>query len=176
MTRRAFFVLGPEGSGTHMLTDAFRSVGCHEEPWHGGWPPDGNYKFNTMPDLFVFRRSLPHAKRFADLRAIREQMEAAGYKVQPLFIVRDWYCTIQSVLRRDYQRVSWICEQNMRKGPLLAFEAFPDDLIYVTYESFCFHRKFRRWLFCDRLQLPEPKLEIHYANKRYYEKGENYLK
>ena len=166
--RRAFFVIGPEGSGTHMLTDAFRSVGCHEEPWHGGYPDDGNYRFNTMPDLFVFRRSLPHAYRWPDIQVIRKQMEYdGGYKVQPLLIMRDWFCTIKSVIRRGYQGEWETCESNMRQGPLMAFRDLP-DLIYVTYESFCHHPQFRRWLFGEKLELPNPTLEIKYANPKYY--------
>jgi hypothetical protein len=151
-----------------MLADAFRSVGCHEEPWHGGWPEDGNYRFETMPDLFVFRRSLPHAHRWPDLPAIRKQMEGARYNVQPLIIMRDWFCTIKSVIRRGYQGEWSTCESNMREGPLMAFRDLP-DLIYVTYESFCRHPQFRRWLFVDKLGLPNPTLQINYANDKYYE-------
>ena len=173
--RRAFFCLGPEGSGTHMLTDALVSAGCHEEAWHGGWPENDNYRFNDMPDLFVFRRSLPHAHRWADLRAISGQMVKSGYIVQPLLIVRDWHCTIQSVIRRDGSRNFWVLEQNMRLAVREASEAFPNTLIYVTYESFCHHAEFRRWLFCERLELPEPTIQINYANKQYYEDGDNYI-
>ena len=151
-----------------MLTDAFRSVGCHEEPWHGGYPDDGNYRFNTMPDLFVFRRSLPHVYRWPDIQVIRKQMEYdGGYKVQPLLIMRDWFCTIKSVIRRGYQGEWETCESNMRQGPLMAFRDLP-DLIYVTYESFCHHPQFRRWLFVEKLELPNPTLEIKYANPKYY--------
>jgi len=166
--RRAFFVVGPEGSGTHLLTNAFVSVGCHEEPWHGGWPPDGNYRFETMPDLFVFRRSLPHAYIWPNLPEIRKQMEeVGGYQVQPMLIMRDWFCTIKSVIRRGYQGKWETCEANMRQGPLMAFRDLP-DLIYVTYESFCHHPQFRRWLFVDKLKLPNPTVQIHYANPKYY--------
>jgi len=166
--RRAFFVLGPEGSGTHMLTEAFRLAGCHEEPWHGGYPEDGLYDFNKMPDLFVFRRSLPHAHRWPALWSIYRQMLDAGYEVQPILILRDWHCTIQSVIGRDYARTVEKCEQNMRNALERVSGIFP-NLIYVTYEAFCLQREFRKWLFCEKLGLPEPTVQIQYANPKHYE-------
>jgi len=172
--RRAFFVLGPEGSGTHMLANAFRLAGCHEEPAHDGYPEDGKYNFVDMPDLFVFRRSLPHAHRWPPIWDIYKQMLDAGYEVQPILILRDWHCTIQSVIRRDYIRSFDKQEQNMRNA-IERIAGIFDNLIYVTYESFCIHREFRIWLFCERLKLPEPEIQIWYANTQYYEDGANYI-
>jgi hypothetical protein len=166
MPRRAFLVTGPEGSGTHMLTDAFVSAGCHEEARHRKHHHD--YRFNDMPDLLVFHRSMPHAQHWPDLRAIAGQMVKAGYVVQPLLIVRDWHCTVQSVIRRDDQRDAHVVERNMRRAIYEASSAFSKALIYVTYESFCQHKEFRRWLFCEKLGLPEPMIEIKYANEKYY--------
>lgn len=172
--RRAFFVLGPEGSGTHMLTEAFRLAGCHEESVYGGFPEDGIYDFWAMPDLFVFRRSLPHAHRWPPIWSIFRQLEDANYEVQPILIIRDWYCTIQSVMRRDYVRQFDQCEQNMRNAIERVSGIFT-NLIYVTYESFCMHREFRQWLFCERLGLPEPEIQIYYGNTKYYENGMDYI-
>jgi len=43
------------------------------------------------------------------------------------------------------------------------------DPIYITYEAFCLHPGFRKWLFVERLGLVEPDIEIKYANPKYYE-------
>ena len=171
MSKRAFFVIGPEGSGTNMLAEAFVSAGCHYNPAHNSHLDD--YEFEKMPDLLVFRRSMPHAGEFPLLGAIVHDMKRAGYEIYPIVIIRDWYCTIQSVLRRDSERLNVLVEDSMRVGLFQIFdEFFVDDLICVSYESFCLHPEFRRWLFVDRLGLKEPTIEIKYANDKYYEEKE----
>jgi hypothetical protein len=170
MTKRAFFVIGPEGSGTNMLAEAFVSAGCHYNPAHNSHLDD--YEFEKMSDPFVFRRSLPHAHRWPDVKNIYEEMKFADCDVQILLILRDWYCTIKSVERRtkptDIVGHFILKEENMR-GALHVISELP-ELIYISYESFCLHPEFRRWLFVDRLGLEEPTIEIKYANLKYYEK------
>lgn len=169
--RRAFFVLGAEGSGGHMMTDALMKAGCYENPAHGGYPPDGNYRFHEMPDLFVIRRSLPHAHQWPNIGIISLKLRNQGrYKVYPILMLRDWNATINSVIRRDGRRKAHICEQNMRMAIFMASSTFPRTLIYVTYEAFCLSEGFRKWLFNDKLELPYPEeFQIHYANNQYYD-------
>lgn len=166
MSRRAFFVLGAEGSGTNMLAKALVLAGCHEDPRHRVYMDD--YEFEKMPDLLMFRRSLPHAGKWPDPGYNRAQMEKAGYEVVPLFIIRDWFCTVRSVIRRAFRHIGDI-EDNMRKALYTVADAFPRCLTYVSYESFCLHPEFRRWLFVERLGLKESTIEINYANPKYYE-------
>lgn len=151
-----------------MLVDALVSVGCHDEPRIRSDPPDDDYRFDQMPDLLVFHRSLPHAHHWPDLLYLRKQMEKAKYSVHGLLAIRDWNCTIQSVLRRDPERDPEIVEQNMLIAIWRSIINMP-DLIVVSYESFCHHHGFRRWLFCDKLGLSEPDIEIKYGNEKYYE-------
>ena len=166
--RRCFFAMGWEGSGTNLLAEALVSAGCHYEGWHAGYNDD--YKFDEMPDLLVFRRSLPHAHRWPDLQHLRNQMENAGYSVQPLFTVRDWNSTICSVIRRGYQGSREDCEGNMRYALGHVYEGFGDELIVVSYEAFCQSPAFRKWLFCDRLGLKEPTIKIRPSeNEKYYD-------
>ena len=169
--RRAFFVLGSEGSGTNLLAEALVLAGCYEDPRHRVYMDD--YEFEKMPDLLMFRRSLPHAGEMPFLGVIAHDMKKkGGYEIQPLLIVRDWYCTIQSVLGRDPKRRKIVVEASMRVGLFRVFDEFVvDDLIYISYESFCLHPEFRRWLFVERLGLKESTIEIKYANPKYYEKG-----
>ena len=167
MSKRAFFVIGPEGSGTNMLAEAFVSAGCHYNPAYNSHLDD--YEFEKMPDPFVFRRSLPHAHIWPELDELIWQMEAAHCSPRTVFILRDWHCTFQSVLRRDTERHFRSVEDNMRKAFCIMGEMVSRAPIYVSYESFCLHPEFRRWLFVDRLGLKEPTIEIKYANDKYYE-------
>lgn len=166
MSRRAMFVLGAEGSGTNMLAAALVSAGCYEDPRHRSYMDD--YEFEKMPDLLMFRRSFPHAHRWPDVKNICEMMKIAGYGIRPLFILRDWYCTIQSIMQRNTDYHFRAVEENMR-GAVHIISELP-ALIYISYESFCLHPEFRRWLFVERLGLKEPTIEIKYANPKYYEK------
>jgi len=168
--RKAYFVLGPEGSGTHMMTDALREAGCYEKPEHGNDPLNFNYKFHKMPDLFVMRRSLPHAHQWSNIGMIEMKMRNQGrFKVFPILMIRDWNATVRSVMRRDGRRKYHRCEQNMRLAMFMAMTTFPRTLIYVTYEAFCLSEGFRKWLFNDKLELPYPEeFQIHYANEQYY--------
>jgi len=171
--RRAYFVMGAEGSGNHMMAEALRSSGCFEDERHGLYMED--YEFEKMPDLFVFWRSLPHAYRFPDLIEMKAQLEVAGFEVVPILMIRDWYCTMQSVIRRNYQHDPHLVQSNMRMALRVSIEAFPDSLTYVSYESFCHHSEFRAWLFEQRFGLPAPTSGIFYSNPRYYRDEENYI-
>lgn len=169
--RRAFFIVGSEGSGTHMMTDALRAAGCHEEPWHGGYADD--YKFGEMPDLFVFRRSLPHAHKWPRTWDDYIALENAGYDVHVVFTIRDFYASARSVIHRGYSGSLDDCYYNQSlvfssMGRLV--DVCNPVLTYSTYESFCLNPKFRQWLFEERFNLPYPAdFQIHYANPQYYE-------
>ncbi len=167
VSRRAFFVVGAEGSGTNMLAEAFVSAGCHYEPRHNSHLED--YEFEKMPDLLVFRRSIPHAGETPEFAEIRSDMEMAGYDILPIFIFREWNATIKSVLRRSSLRNVKMLESKIRYGLFRAVELFQHwGFIYITYEAFCLSENFRRWLFVERLGLKEPEIEIAYANEKYY--------
>lgn len=159
----AYFVVGSEGSGTNMLEEAFVSAGCYRDSKHAsGFHPD----FSESRNPLVFRRSLPHAGRWHPLMRYSALLLRAGFRVQPIIIFREWNATVQSVLRRDPETRASVVEWNMRKaireiGNLI-------DPIYITYEAFCLEPGFRKWLFA-RFDLPDPQIEIKYANPKYYE-------
>ena len=173
MTKRAFFVIGPEGSGTNMLAEAFVSVGCHYNPEHNSHLND--YDFEMMPDPFVIRRSLPHAGEWPDIALISKKMEDADFGVFKLFMIRDWYCSLMSVVRRDPNKYSSMWEAQyqggyeVRDAVRIAINSFGNELHSISYEAFCLDPEYRRWLFVDRFGLKEPTIEIKYANTKYYD-------
>ena len=146
-----------------MLEEAFVSAGCYRDSRHAsGTEPD----FSESRDPLVFRRSLPHAGAWPDLRKYAALMLRAGFRVQPIIIFRDWNATVQSVLRRNPETRASVVEANMRKA--IRAIGYLADPIYITYEAFCFHPEFRKWLFVEKLGLTEPDIEIKYANPKYY--------
>lgn len=166
MTRRAFFVLGAEGSGTNLLAEALVSAGCFEDPRHRQYMDD--YEFEKCPDLLMFRRSLPHRGEWPDVDEIYDQMYRANISVKMLLIFRDWYCTARSVHRRDPNRTIPKIEENMQAALDIMGKFAYMLTTYISYESFCLYPEFRRWLFVERLGLKEPTIEIKYANEKYY--------
>jgi hypothetical protein len=100
--RRVFFVVGAEGSGTYMLTEALVKAGCFWRQGHESHLED--YRFDKVPSPFVFHRSLPHAGEWPDLRVIVPQAKEAFDEFYLLYIFRDFYATQQSVLNRDPSR------------------------------------------------------------------------
>lgn len=160
----AYFVVGPEGSGTNMLEEAFVSAGCYRDSKHASIQnlPD----FSESESPLVFRRSLPHAGEMPDLFMCASLMMRAGFRPQPIAIFRDWNATVQSVLRRDPETRASVVEANMRKA--IRAIGHMIEPIYITYEAFCLEPGFRKWLFVERFGLMEPDIEIKYANLKYY--------
>ena len=169
--KMAYFILGSEGSGTHMLRNALIEAGCSWKQEHESHLD--NYKFEEMKSPFVFRRSLPHAGRWPNLRYLVATMQQAEFDVHILFTIRDFNASAKSVIRRDYQGTEYDCYHNQREaivsiGEFLGY--YPAKFTYITYESFCLSEGFRKWLFNDRLGLPYPEnFEIKYGNDKYYE-------
>lgn len=166
----AYFVLGSEGSGTHCLRNALIEAGCHWEQWHEAH--QDNYKFGEMESPFVFRRSLPHAHIWPNIRNIVDAINFAGFEVHVLFTIRDFNASAKSVLRRNNLKREEDCFYNQKEA-IVAIGDFVRHhhatFTYVVYEAFCLSEGFRKWLFNDRLGLPYPEnFEIKYANDKYY--------
>lgn len=141
-----------------MLWEAFASAGCGTD-------------IIKRPVNITDRKSLPHAGTWPDLVSCIWRMVEVGYEPYPIFILRDWNATIKSVIRRDADRKQNEVERNMARAfaTMGAVATEYHNSIYVTYEAFCLSEGFRRWLFRSKLSLPEPKIEINFANEKYYE-------
>lgn len=166
----AYFILGSEGSGTHMLRNALIEAGCNWQQGHESYQI--NYKFDEIESPLVFRRSLPHAGRWPNIRNIVYAMENTGFKIHILFTIRDFNASAKSTIQRGYQGTIDDCYFRQRNAIVSIGEFLVHhhaEFTYVTYEGFCLSEGFRKWLFNDRLELPYPKnFEIKYANPKYY--------
>ncbi len=173
--KRAFFVLGAEGSGTRMLTAAFIAAGCRGSADHA--QPLDNLDFTGDGDL-VFRRSLPHGGEWSHLREIAWAMTAAGYAVVPVYLKRDQRYLVAHQLRTDREHKGVVSApyaatpdealQRIRHAEVFAY-GFADDfgipMNFVSYEAFVDSRRERRFFF-EKLGLtfPEGAMEFYNAN------------
>jgi len=82
MAKVAYIVIGPEGSGTRMMTKALIEGGCSGEAGHQQNLDLAPFsEFAHLPDVMVFRRSLPHARYWPDIQLYIEAFENSGFSV-----------------------------------------------------------------------------------------------
>ena len=98
--RRAYFVMGPESSGTRVMMRLLLAAGC----WGDADHPQrlDNLKFVTAPDRIVFRRSVPHAMEWPPIAEIVGKMQAAGYGVTAVVTTREWNAMMKSQVRAGH--------------------------------------------------------------------------
>ena len=169
-TKRAFFIVGPESSGTRFVNRLFLTAGCYARPRWKLPEDDGKHRFSSDTDI-VFHRSLPHNYTWPDLPFLRMTMETAGFNVVPILVVRDWHVTILSQIRRGMVKDSDQAEKNMRRAIKIITNDLPDFLL-VSYETICLQHDFRKWLLVDKYRLKEPTEQIYYGNAKYYEESD----
>ncbi len=165
--KRAFFVVGPESSGTRFVQRSFISAGCtNRRDWMFN-ENDGKHNFNSKTDI-VFHRSIPHQMVIPELKFIRLAMENSGFNVIPLLVVRDWHCTVLSQLNRGISKDSEEAEGKIRMAIAKVAVDLPDFLL-ITYETFCNQPGFRQWLLMERYGLTKPTEPVFFENSKYYE-------
>jgi LPS sulfotransferase NodH len=195
MTRRAFFVFGPESSGTRLVAQALLAGGCyghdgHFQPFdckHLDVVPGDCSEVNvhalraTTGDV-LFRRSLPHGIRTAPpeyrwptITAIINAFHSEGLHSHVIVTVRDTHCLIQSQIRRFGITVGE-ARANVSKAYSQIFHALSTSaeaipFTIVTYESLILNRMsaVRRLLEELKLNL-NPRLapRIRDENRKYY--------
>lgn len=92
MNTNAFLVLGPEASGTRLLTKLLVGAGCagddgHEQRWDRSVPAAAQL---ASAAGLVWRRSLPHAGQWPDLLGMIANLRLCGWRVHALILSRDW--------------------------------------------------------------------------------------
>jgi hypothetical protein len=101
--KRAFLVLGPESSGTRLLTSLLIAGGCAGDATH--FQPFDNRDFGNA-DPIVWRRSYPWSIRrlWPDLGAdLLPRLERGGFTVQRAVVtMRDWYALAKSQVRHNH--------------------------------------------------------------------------
>jgi len=167
VNKRAFFVIGPESSGTRMMTQAFISSGAYGDGGHAQkLDKDG---FNEGHKLIVLRRSVPHGVNMPPITKLINRMQNSGYKVIPIVILRDKDKCAQSQVKRGHA-------SNL-KGATTSIERAVDHIYnhlsnfsmpfhVIHYEPFVKSEKVRNAFF-SRFNLPPPKIDFFNANEKY---------
>lgn len=174
LVRNAYLVLGAEGSGTYMMRDALVSAGCSWDSRFDSFeyePTD----LMRMKNLFVFRRSIPHADQWPKIDEIIHHLKMASYKeIIIIWMIREMHSTIKSVANRRRKEASgdellgnyfatFPLQQQIPNWPI------SENLIMITYGYFVTSEPYRRWLFRYRFYLPYPeKFAFYDGNRKYF--------
>lgn len=164
---KAFFVIGPEGSGTYMLAEAFVAAGCTycDGEYIPEWLEDNQ---DSLPENLVLRRSLPHAGKWPYFLPIIGALELCDYEVTLIFILRDQAATELSVARRRPSD-RYVPGANFGIALKTIGELFQEyNGRVISYEYFINSKDYRRIIF-EKFGLDNPKeMEFYDGNKQYY--------
>ncbi|KKN84449.1 hypothetical protein LCGC14_0289110 [marine sediment metagenome] len=89
---RAYLVLGPESSGTRMMTEILIAAGCVGDPGHD---QHFDQEFPTE-ETIVWRRSVPHGGEWPPLDLMIHRLKQSGYAVFAVVTMRDWTAMARS--------------------------------------------------------------------------------
>lgn len=175
---RAYLVLGPESSGTRLVTRLLIAAGCWGDDGHKQ-RMDGMSRATLLtlrPAPLVWRRSVPHNGQWPDVRGIVEGLRDCGYTVTALVVSRDWHAMACSQLHAPHVKSVAEALQNISQAYRRIFAGLGEDVPFevVNYEALVAHpRPVLRYL-ARRLGLSEPAdVQVHDANEKWYPKEAN---
>ncbi len=134
----AYLVLGPESSGTRMMTRLLLAAGCigdggHEQRWDERLP-DGETPI-------VWRRSLPHGGDWPSIDLMTHRLRERGHRVHGVVMARDWTAVVRS--QREHWGHTWeTALDNLRTAYPYIFASllkFQVPYVMVSYESLVQH-------------------------------------
>jgi len=118
----AYFVIGPESSGTKLVTKLLMNAGCfgadgHQQPIDDAIGND-EYMDRLLAgeDKIVIRRSWPHGvdHKEPDVKGIFEALESRGYEVKFVVTMRSWPTMIESqVDAEQHAKTRWAAYENI---------------------------------------------------------------
>ena len=172
--KRAFLVVGPEGSGTRLATRILINGGCigsaeHFQPFDKG---------SIEGENVVWRRSFPHLGQWPRVEELLSRLWDYGYKsdVSAVLTIRDPFVLERSQVANKHASTLLKATENVRMGFLQVWNeviltGVAVQFVPLVYESLLLNpRKVQRALL-ERLGLDtsRPPLVIHHGNQKYWE-------
>ncbi|MBN1815326.1 MAG: hypothetical protein JXA14_26075 [Anaerolineae bacterium] len=162
-------MLGPESSGTRLLTGVLIAGGCAGEVTH-------RQRFDELPPhdapYVVWRRSAPHARSWPDVEGMVGTMREQGYRVVGVVTTRDWMAMCHSQISRGHSPTVEAAERRIRTAYAHIFGHLTRlgvEFITVSYEGLVQRPEATFLWLKERLGLPRtPVVKIRDSNARYY--------
>ena len=167
--KRAFFIIGPESSGTRMLAQVLIAAGCAGDGSHKQAMDDWDFA-QYQRDIIVYRQSIPHAGNMPEIALIIASMQAQGFEVTPIVILRDHDFNCQSQVRRGHTATIELADERINEAHTHIFKELTKMVkLYVTviYGDFVTVEAVRRSFF-EYVNLPYPEeFEFYDGNAKY---------
>lgn len=165
---RAYLVLGPESSGTRLVTRLLIGAGCygdgdHEQRLDAEFPADGR--------TLVWRRSIPHNRQWPSIVDMAARLRSAGYQVTAVVTTRDWYPTIRSQVAAGHVVNDTEASSNLQRAYPYIFEALARwniPFVVSPYEALTRPEAVRRLLVMLGLP-PDIGEAVRDENAKWYE-------
>lgn len=140
MMKQAYIVVGPESSGTKLVTEILIKQGC--------WGDAGNDQ--RIDNIFaahrklevpkaVFRRSFPHGGKWPILPDLLWHFKERGFEIVVIVMMRDMYCIMQSQMTNSTHAFTLAHSfEKIRRAYTTIFRALAAvdrDFLIVSYES-----------------------------------------
>ena len=170
--KRAFLVLGPESSGTRLMTRLLIAAGCNGSDDHFNQPFDGGVPMNG-PELAIWRRSVPHDKQWANIPSMVRALRGANYRVMAVVTTRDWHATCRSQVAMGHVRDYKMAQDNLHDAYPHIFsglERAQCNFVVVSYDALVRRPKPFLRVLMDMLELPFPESieNIYDGNEKWY--------
>lgn len=141
---RAILVLGPESSGTRLVTRILINAGCagsseHFQPIDYSYRPDRSqpdYRALLVDPLLVWRRSVPHNGQPLDLGRMKSIL--LGYKIDAVVVQRDMYCVVESQVKNKLATNRTVARERYDRAYRFIFEqliAMDIPMYLLSFES-----------------------------------------
>ena len=131
--KTAYIIVGPESSGTRLLTKILIKAGCAGSPGH-------SQKWDTKPfagNSIVLSRSYAHSSMWPSLKSIVSRCSKEGYRYKIIVINRDWLAMAKSQVHRKHCKNETQAFLNIRKAYTSIYQDIDlsTDYIVISYES-----------------------------------------
>jgi hypothetical protein len=166
----AYLVLGPESSGTRLLTRQLIAAGCegsadHVQPLDTELP-------TAEGRAIVWRRSVPHGGAWVDISEMANRLRSAGYRPCALVCTRSWYAMTRSQVNNRHVQSLSDAVDNLRKAyPHIYEGVMRAELPYhvIGYEEMVSHpRQVLRYAL-DMLGWPFEAVPVRDENAKWFE-------
>lgn len=165
--KRAFFVTGPESSGTRLMSSILIAAGCYGDDTH---EQRLDHAIPENEPLLVWRRSVPHRGEWPNITGYLCDLQQAGYEVTTLIMSRDWHSMAISQEQAPHAADVDIAQRNIRDAYRHIFKYRIGVFEIVNYEALTQRPEGTiRYLLC-RLGLPEVGIvpAVYDGNLKYY--------
>lgn len=110
--KRFYGIVGPESSGTKVVTALFVKAGCFGDgPQHEQrldkvvFGPESLQSIGVKPeDDLVLRRSVPYGADWPDLKFINNLFTGLEYSPLWVILLRDWACNVRSKIKQGHKK------------------------------------------------------------------------